>query len=83
MAPRQLRLETIEVDSTADKVAKRVRVDSNDESSSQSSGSRLGMRVQQDPFGSRCTLPDYHSFGCPLHNPPGFLKIQTNFQLIR
>eukprot|EP00962_Isochrysis_galbana_P028619 scaffold9087_cov119-Isochrysis_galbana.AAC.2 len=28
MAPRQLRLEPIEVDSTADKVAKRVRVDS-------------------------------------------------------
>eukprot|EP00962_Isochrysis_galbana_P048837 scaffold20478_cov149-Isochrysis_galbana.AAC.2 len=35
MAPRQLRLEPIEVNPTADKVAKRVRVDSNDESSSQ------------------------------------------------
>eukprot|EP00962_Isochrysis_galbana_P057387 scaffold29738_cov129-Isochrysis_galbana.AAC.7 len=38
MAPRQLRLETrepTEVNPTADKAAKRVRVDSNDESSSQ------------------------------------------------
>eukprot|EP00962_Isochrysis_galbana_P052765 scaffold24246_cov106-Isochrysis_galbana.AAC.1 len=31
MAPRQLRLEPTEVNSTADKGAKRVRVDSNDE----------------------------------------------------
>jgi len=35
MAPRQLRLEPIEVDSTADKGAKRVRVDSTEESSTQ------------------------------------------------
>jgi len=35
MAPRQLRLEPIEANQTADKGAKRVRVDSNDESSSQ------------------------------------------------
>eukprot|EP00962_Isochrysis_galbana_P047940 scaffold19839_cov124-Isochrysis_galbana.AAC.1 len=35
MAPRQLRLEPIEVNPTADKAAKRVRVDSNEESSSQ------------------------------------------------
>eukprot|EP00962_Isochrysis_galbana_P050639 scaffold22025_cov122-Isochrysis_galbana.AAC.1 len=35
MAPRQLRLEPTEVDSAADKGAKRVRVDSTDESSSQ------------------------------------------------
>lgn len=35
MAPRQLRLEPTEVNSTADKGAKRVRVESNDESSSQ------------------------------------------------
>eukprot|EP00962_Isochrysis_galbana_P001424 scaffold360_cov128-Isochrysis_galbana.AAC.4 len=35
MAPRQLRLEPTEVNPTADKGAKRVRVDSNDESSSQ------------------------------------------------
>jgi len=35
MAPRQLRLEPTEVNSTADKGAKRVRVESNDESSYQ------------------------------------------------
>eukprot|EP00962_Isochrysis_galbana_P031951 scaffold10462_cov119-Isochrysis_galbana.AAC.1 len=35
MAPRQLRLEPIEADSTADKGAKRVRVDSTEESSTQ------------------------------------------------
>eukprot|EP00962_Isochrysis_galbana_P055905 scaffold27712_cov110-Isochrysis_galbana.AAC.5 len=35
MAPRQLRLEPIEVDSAADKGAKRVRVDSTEESSTQ------------------------------------------------
>jgi len=35
MAPRQLRLEPIEVDSAADKGAKRVRVDSTKESSTQ------------------------------------------------
>eukprot|EP00962_Isochrysis_galbana_P005164 scaffold1411_cov125-Isochrysis_galbana.AAC.10 len=35
MAPRQLRLEPVEVDSTADKGAKRVRVDSTEESSTQ------------------------------------------------
>eukprot|EP00962_Isochrysis_galbana_P025300 scaffold7773_cov110-Isochrysis_galbana.AAC.7 len=35
MAPRQLRLEPTEVNPTADKGAKRVRVDSKDESSSQ------------------------------------------------
>eukprot|EP00962_Isochrysis_galbana_P041175 scaffold15035_cov119-Isochrysis_galbana.AAC.6 len=35
MAPRQLRLEPIEADSTADKGAKRVRVDSTEESTTQ------------------------------------------------
>eukprot|EP00962_Isochrysis_galbana_P033689 scaffold11326_cov101-Isochrysis_galbana.AAC.5 len=50
MAPRQLRLEPTEVNPTADKGAKRVRVDSNDESSSQSSGSRHGLRVPQRPL---------------------------------
>eukprot|EP00962_Isochrysis_galbana_P027947 scaffold8795_cov116-Isochrysis_galbana.AAC.2 len=35
MAPRQLRLEPIEVDMTADKGVKRVRVDSTEESSTQ------------------------------------------------
>jgi len=35
MAPRQLRLEPIVVDTTANKGSKRVRVDSNDESSTQ------------------------------------------------
>eukprot|EP00962_Isochrysis_galbana_P047665 scaffold19591_cov141-Isochrysis_galbana.AAC.4 len=35
MAPRQLRLEPTEVDSAADKGAKRVRVDSTEESSTQ------------------------------------------------
>eukprot|EP00962_Isochrysis_galbana_P021597 scaffold6371_cov110-Isochrysis_galbana.AAC.7 len=35
MAPRQLRLEPIEADSTADKGAKRVRVDSTEDSSTQ------------------------------------------------
>eukprot|EP00962_Isochrysis_galbana_P015115 scaffold4340_cov123-Isochrysis_galbana.AAC.2 len=40
MAPRQLRLEPIEADSTADKGAKRVRVDSTEESSTQVQKSR-------------------------------------------
>eukprot|EP00962_Isochrysis_galbana_P061032 scaffold36187_cov135-Isochrysis_galbana.AAC.3 len=61
MAPRQLRLEHVEVDSTADKGAKRVRVDSTEEGSTQrtagpllticqSSGSRHGTGVQLTPL---------------------------------
>eukprot|EP00962_Isochrysis_galbana_P007940 scaffold2163_cov120-Isochrysis_galbana.AAC.2 len=33
----------------------------------------------KDPFGSRRTPLYYHSFGCPLHHPPGFSKIRLNF----
>eukprot|EP00962_Isochrysis_galbana_P024457 scaffold7503_cov146-Isochrysis_galbana.AAC.3 len=70
-----LRLEPIEADSTADKGAKRVRVDSTEESSTQSTAGPLlttcqssgspalgtGCECSKDPFGSRSTLPYYHS----------------------
>eukprot|EP00962_Isochrysis_galbana_P030415 scaffold9862_cov118-Isochrysis_galbana.AAC.6 len=67
MATRQLRLEPTEVISTADKGAKRVRVDSTEESSSQSSDSRHGMRVQQRPLRESQHPPSYTITASAVH----------------
>eukprot|EP00962_Isochrysis_galbana_P032531 scaffold10708_cov117-Isochrysis_galbana.AAC.1 len=75
MAPLQLRLEPTEVVSTTDSGAARVRVDSTDESSLQSSGS--WGECSKDPFGSPCTPHYYHSKKLSTTTPFGVLQISS------
>eukprot|EP00962_Isochrysis_galbana_P029251 scaffold9334_cov122-Isochrysis_galbana.AAC.5 len=86
MAPRQLRLELNEADTAADKGAKRVRVESTDESSSQvqlraraiawdtsrlcPAHCLLGLTTSQS-FGS-----EHGNFGYPLQHPLGVSKFR-------
>eukprot|EP00962_Isochrysis_galbana_P009418 scaffold2630_cov118-Isochrysis_galbana.AAC.3 len=95
MAPRQLLLELEEVEISAEKGSKIVRVDRADESSMQLAlpvhwpelclalAPDTGSECSKDTFGSRSTPQYYHSLGCPLKYSTGSSTFQSDFRLIR